>query len=212
MSKSAGANQSTALPTRINVSQQQDTLLTRKSLLADEVKPDQPVTASIPASTAALPTQSIPQPQEAPLRLALASLTSSLLLIAESTLHDGVGEQQLLNNMLQAITKHQARAHPPSLRYFQWPPAAQSPLLTGKFADAFAGLLHHARAQGISHIVILNHQLHKRLLTAEQTLNLHTPLAHSDGFQLLFSHSLHAMHQQPAYKKQFWDYLKPWLT
>ncbi len=140
------------------------------------------------------------------LRLAMTSLTPTVLLIVESGTNDGDAEHQLLHSLLQAIERQQSQTLPP-LKYFQWPPASKSTLAMGQLEDALSGLLHHAREQGTTQMVILNHQLHQ-LLMRESVPELHAPITHTDGFTLFFSYSLQAMQQNPQLKKEFWLFLK----
>jgi hypothetical protein len=177
-----------------------------------------------PSQRASLPTASIHQetksiaiaaaPQQR-LRIAMTQLTPTLLLMVESSPNDGDAEHQLLHNLLQAIQKHQHDALPP-LKYFQWPPATRSSLKMGKLEDALSGLLHQVRAQGCTEIVILNHQLHRLLISdpsnnadqpSEQPPELHCPLPQATGCTLFFSHSLQAMQLNPPLKKAFWFFL-----
>jgi hypothetical protein len=144
------------------------------------------------------------------LRMAMTRLTPRLLLIIESSPADGDAEHQLLHNLLNAIQKHQQDALPP-LKYFQWPTASQSSWMTGKLEDALSGLFHQVYEQGSTHIVILNHQLHRLLINDphkhDKPPELHLPISQANGCTLFFSHSLQAMQQNPQLKKIFWSFL-----
>lgn len=144
------------------------------------------------------------------LRMAMTRLTPRLLLIIESSPTDGDAEHQLLHNLLSAIQKHQQDALPP-LKYFQWPTASQSSWMTGKLEDALSGLFHQVYEQGSTHIVILNHQLHRLLINDphkhDQPPEPYMPISQANGCTLFFSHSLQAMQQNPQLKKIFWSFL-----
>ena len=169
-------------------------------------------TASINQPAKSIAAVAVPQQR---LRIAMTNLTPTLLLMVESSPNDGDAEHQLLHNLLQAIQKYQQDALPP-LKYFQWPPATRSPWMMGKLEDALSGLLHQVRDQGSTEIVILNHQLHRLLISdqtsdsqtqSEQGPELHCPIPQTTGCTLFFSHSLQAMQRNPQLKKAFWLFL-----